>query len=303
MRQTKLFLTDQKLPTLAGVLASYPAAEIVKYSPQKRCTVRIVREGKVYYVKVYPSKFVKRQRGEGIDETGRVFWSLSQSGVLNFRVPRPVGWDGATQTVWNAELPGTAAIEKLKSPKGEEIAFNIGRAVALIALSGIVPRRVFDYPNQLTDAAEFAEITNRRFPELKSVVEPLLTSFKRPELPIRKLTPIHGDMHIDQWLTDRNRLGLLDFEDFALGHPERDLAFFMVQLEAEYGRELEHKMINGHFLAGYRSEGSSPNEKLLNIYSAHKWFSKASKAANKTDAEELLGRSRKCLESFSDNPQ
>ncbi len=303
MRRTNVFLTDEKLPTLAGVLASYPAAEIVKYSPQKRCTVRIVREGQVYYVKVYPSKFLKRRRGEVIDETGRVFWSLSQSGVLNFRVPRPVGWDGATQTVWNVELPGTAAIEKLKSPKGEEIAFNIGRAIALIARSGIAPKRVFDHPDQLKDAAEFAEIIHRRFPALNRVVRLLLTSFEQAELPIRTLTPIHGDMHIDQWLTDRNRLGLLDFEDFALGRPERDLAFFMVQLEAEYGLELDHKLLNVHFLLGYRSEGLSPNDKLLNIYSAHKWFSKASKAANRTDAEKLLDRSRKCLESFSDNPQ
>lgn len=291
----RTLFADEKLPTLATVLTAYPNAEVVKYSPQKRCIVRIVREGQTYYAKVYPSKFLKRGRGEGIDETCRAFWSLSETGRLNFRVARPAGWDSTSQTIWNEELPGTAAVEKLKSQNGEKVAFNIGKAIALIALSKITPKRVFGYADQLNDAAEFAAIANDRFPELISETGFLLTSLGRVDSPMRKLAPIHGDMHIDQWLMHRNDLGLLDFEDFALGHPERDLGFFMVQLEAEYGHELDHKYLNSCFLRGYRSEGLWPNEKLIQIYSAHKWFSKASKASSLNKAKELLSRAADCL--------
>lgn len=295
MTPTKFLPSDEKLPTLAGVLATYPQAEVVKYSPQKRCIVRVVREGRTCYAKVYPSKFIKRGRGEGINETGKAFWSLTEAGLLNFRVPRPLGWNSVSQTIWNEELPGIAAVEKLKSQEGENIAFKIGKAVALIALSGIAPKRIFDYAEQLADADEFADITTQRFPELTTVVKSVRISLDRADRPTQKLAPIHGDMHIDQWLANENDLGLLDFEDFALGHPERDLGFFMVQLEAVHGCELDHKSLNAQVLRGYRSAGLRPNERLTRIYSAHKWFSKASKAGSSIQARELLDRAAICL--------
>lgn len=295
MRRTDIFLTDEGLSTLASVLARYPNAEVVKYSPQKRCVVRVSRQGQTYYAKVYPPKFLKRGRGENINQIGKAFWSLSESGGLNFRVPSPAGWDAATRTIWNKELKGVAALEKLTSREGEKIAFSIGKAVALIEKSNITPNRVFEYSDQLTDTAEFADVITHRFPELVPAVDRLLTAFQQTDQPTRTLVPIHGDMHIDQWLADRNELGLLDFEDFSLGHPERDLAFFMVQLEAEYGHELDYPLINACFLQGYKSQGLWPSERLLNIYSAHKWFSKASKESNVFQATKLLDRAANCL--------
>ena len=36
--------------------------------------------------------------------------------------------------------------------------------------------------------------------------------------------PVHGAPHQHQWLADGQRLGLIDFDRFALGDPELDLA-------------------------------------------------------------------------------
>lgn len=289
------FIADEKLPALAVVLAAHPNAEIVKYSPEKRCTLRVVRGGRNYFAKVYPIRFLKRERGEKIHDTGAILWRLAEAGELNFRVAKPAGWDMATQTLWHEDLAGSAAIEGMKNGDCGRIAHRIGEAVALIERCRIKPTRVFDYGEQLKDSAEFAERVVMRFPSLNSAVAELLRRFEGVNLPDRKLKPIHGDMHIDQWLMNGETLGLLDFEDFALGHPERDLAFFSVQLEIEYGAELEFTKLNADFLAGYTSLGGEPDERLLNIYAAHKWLSKASKAATLERANDLLFRAFDCL--------
>ncbi len=239
---------------------------------------------------------MRRGRGEAIDEIGREFWKLAEAGEFNFRVARPAGWDTVALALWNEELIGSPSIERLRSGRGEQVVREIGRAIALIAGSRIKPKRVFDYAEQLKDTAEFAQILVRRFPGLTSTVKFLLRTFEKVDLPERGLTPIHGDMHIDQWLTNGEELGLLDLEDVSLGHPERDLAFFAVQIESEYGTELDHAVLNAVLMDGYQSTGSRPHERLLRVYAANKWLSKASKLSDVVLAKVFLRRAFNCLE-------
>ncbi|NJM61079.1 MAG: phosphotransferase [Oscillatoriales cyanobacterium RU_3_3] len=112
------------------------------------------------------------------------------------------------------------------------------------------------------------------------------------KLPSETLVPIHGDMHLDQWLFDGKQLVLLDFEDFSLGEVERDLASFIVQTESEYPRF--SKEFNESFLAGFRSKGFRENERLMNFYKAHKWLAKAAKVEN--EAEKQLDKALQKLE-------
>ena len=295
MISTKTVKNDAKLPTLAALLAAHSNHEIIKYSPEKRCTIRITRGDKNYYAKVYPTKFLKRNRGGQIHQIGAEFWSLSEAGKLNFRVAKPIEWNAETQTLWHENLKGFAAIESLKSIGGEQIAHRIGQAVALIARCEIVPPRRFDYVEQLKDSAEFAEQIVARFPRLALAATNLLNSFAAVELPERELAPVHGDMHIDQWLTDVDALGLLDFEDFSLGHPERDLAFFTVQLEFEYNAIVDFAKLNDEFLKGYESIGGKLDKQLLDVYAAHKWFSKTAKVTTLEQTENCLKRAFDCL--------
>ena len=63
-------------------------------------------------------------------------------------------------------------------------------------------------------------------PDLRGEVEALLARIAAlhaaaPDVPLR---PIHGAPHPTAWLLDGERLGLVDFDRLALGHPERDVA-------------------------------------------------------------------------------
>ena len=286
-------ITNNNLSTITGLMAKCPGAEIIKHS-EKRCIIRVPRQGRHLYAKIYPAKFLRRGRGEGIDEIGRAFWNLAEAGQLNFSVAKPAGWDVVATAVWNEELIGSPAIERLRNG-GEQVVHEIGKAIAIIADSPITPTRIFDYTQQLSDSAEFAAIIFRKFPEIAATVKFVLEMLEAVDLPERELKPIHGDMHIDQWMTNGNELGLLDLEDVSLGHPERDLAFFSVQLESEHGTEVDYATLNAMLMDGYKSFGSRPNESLMKIYSANKWFSKASKASSIQLANDLLRRAVDCL--------
>ena len=65
-------------------------------------------------------------------------------------------------------------------------------------------------------------------PELRGEVEALLARIAAlhsaaADVPLR---PTHGAPHPTAWLLDGERLGLVDFDRLALGHPERDVAAF-----------------------------------------------------------------------------
>lgn len=292
-----LVLSDKKLTTVAAFYEKFQTAQLLKYSPERRCLfqVRIGRDD--YFVKIYPKKFARGGRGEKIHRVGQHLWLLANVGRLNFRVPAPVRWETETRSLWQKELAGIPAIEYLKRGRGGKIAFEIGRSIAGIAEMKIAPPRTFDWAEQMNDSCEFAAQTIEKFPALAGEIERLLSlldAFHRSQSE-QKLVPAHGDMHIDQWLFDGENLGLLDFEDFSFAEAERDLAFFAVQIETEYGAQVCAEKTQKDLLAGFRASGANFYETRFVIYKAHKWLSKSAKAAKEIAAKKMLERAFGCL--------
>lgn len=290
-------LQDRKLTTVETFWQRFQNAELLKYAPEKRCLFLLKIEQSDYFVKLYPKKFLRENRGEKIHLVGQKFWDLANSAKLNFKVPMPVFWDAETRTLWQKRLTGIPAIEFLKKEKGEKIVFQIGQAIANIADSEIVPMRIFDSPEQMKDSFEFAAMIIEKFPPLKQKTARLLSILgeTHQSQPAQNLVRTHGDMHIDQWLFDGKSLGLLDFEDFSHSAAERDLAFFVVQIEAEYGAEICLKKIEKDLLAGFKSSGKQINETLLEIYKAHKWLAKAAKVSEEKAARKMLEKALEYL--------
>ncbi len=282
-------IRDSELDTLSAIFRENPNAKIVKYSPHKRCLLEIEKAGKEYFVKVYPKKFLKRERGEKIHAIGEKLWQFAEEKRINFSVPKSIGWCSRTRAIWQEKFDG----ENVSATRGgAKIAFEIGKGVADISKLEITPPRFFDRQEQLKDSREFAEKTERIAPHLKTKIERFFYLVENAELPAEKLVPIHSDMHLDQWLFDGKRLALLDFEDFSLGEVERDLASFIVQLEVEYPHFGES--FTDSFLAGFHSNGMIKDERLMKFYMAHKWLAKAAK--DQKEAESRLDKALQYLE-------
>lgn len=282
-------IDDSELDTLSTIFRENPTAKIVKYSPHKRCLLQVKKDGKEFFVKVYPKKFLKRERGEKIHSIGEKLQHFENEKLINFAVPKSIAWCKRTRAIWQEKFEGVGLTANCG---GAKIAFEIGKGVADISKLEIAPPRFFDRNEQLKDSREFAEKIEKFAPHLKMKIERFFSMSKNAELPAEKLAPIHGDMHLDQWLFDGKRLALLDFEDFSLGEVERDLASFIVQIESEYPNIGEEFI--GSFLSGFHSKGFRENESLMRFYAAQKWLAKAAK--DDTKAEKRLDKALEYLE-------
>ena len=111
---------------------------------------------------------------------------------------------------------------------------------------------------------------------------------------------IHGAPHAHQWLDNGDQLGLVDFDGFALGDPELDVATFMAEIDFEDGEKAPIAAINQRFLAGYAAVAGPLDEQLLHAYRAHKRLSKALRNAyairndNDMRVERALGQAITC---------
>ncbi|MEZ5425071.1 MAG: phosphotransferase [Pyrinomonadaceae bacterium] len=288
-------LKDWNLNTAEIFCRTFQDAKLLKYRPGKRGLFRVKIEKTDYFVKIYPKKFLRQNRGENIHLVGKKLWDAANEGKFGFRVPTPVFWDGKTRTLWQKKLEGRPAIEFLKGKTQKDLIFQIGRSVAQINDSGIPAQNIFDWKAQFQDSLEFASMLSGNFPVLKHRVAKLLEYLARLR-PVQILVPTHGDMHVDQWLFDGISLGLLDFEDFSLAAGERDLAFFIVQAEAQYSNLIDVKKLERILLEGFSAAGKRADRGLLQIYKAHKWLAKAARAESADRAQVMLEKAFEGLE-------
>lgn len=297
----RVILNDTKLATMKIFCERFHSAQVLKYSPGKRCLFMVRSEEGEHFVKMYPKKFLRNKRGEKIHNIGQVLWDLSELRSVDFRVARPVRWDAETQTLWHQKLAGIAAIEFLKDGDKHQIVKRIGRKIAQIAGLNINPPRHFDRAEQMKDSQKNLAAVAKHFPELRFDTDEIGTEIKKLHslIPVSEMLPSHGDMHIDQWLFDGNRLGLLDFEDFSLAEPERDLAFFIVHIEAEYGAALRMRKIEEELTSGFELFERTISRRVYLLYKAHKWLARAAKANGTSLAKTLLRRARRELGAIS----
>ena len=107
-------------------------------------------------------------------------------------------------------------------------------------------------------------------------------------LPPRPLVPVHGAPHMHQWLVDGSgRLGLVDFDRYALGEPELDVATFLVELETESPRAVAMAELAAATEAGFAAAGGRLDPDRLVLWTAHKRLAKVAgtAAALRPDAE------------------
>ena len=96
----------------------------------------------------------------------------------------------------------------------------------------------------------------------------------------RPLVPVHGSPHMHQWLqSDDGRLGLVDFDRFALGEPELDLATFLVELESESDRTVAMADLEQALAVGFEAAAGRLDETRLAVYAVHKRLAKVARTA------------------------
>lgn len=281
------FPADTALPTLPALLAETPQAVVVRYRPQRRCTLRIATHGETLFAKIYPD-----ERGAIVHHANLALWTEASQGHLDFVVARPVCWDAQTCTLWQAAIAGHPVAARLLETQGTPLAERMGRAAASLTISSLKPPEVFDAATQMQRSRRYAHELRQRLPQLGTLLDVLFErlthcharSAGRPQ------RPIHGALHAHQWLDDGKRLGLVDFDRLSWGDAELDVATFLGELAFE--KTPYTAQIAAAFLAGYEAMSAPLDHRLITTYRAHKYLAKALRTARavRPDADERAQR-------------
>ena len=289
---------DPALTTLGAVMTAAEGATVVRYRPYRRCTVRVDGPGGPRFAKVFAD-----ERGRRIHAAGQAIWAAAERGELPFAVPRPAGWSPPTRAVWQGTVAGEPAIACLYGEGGAATARAMGAAAAALTRAGLEPPATYDAAAQLDDSRRKAGALVRLVPRLRPAAEELLAGLRAVHARARSTAPrpIHGAPHANQWLIAGDGLGLVDFDGFALGDPERDAATFMAELDFEDRAAVPVAELNRAFLDGYSDRGVALEPSLLAAYRAHKRLAKALRTARalRPDgderAERHLARAAECI--------
>lgn len=100
-----------------------------------------------------------------------------------------------------------------------------------------------------------------RLTSLADIIAPQLAGTSRP------LVPTHGDCYAKQFLVDHTVLGVIDFDEAAIGDAHADLALFLAHLHRDAARgtlsESKVEAIESALLAGYTTAGGSVDRRWL----------------------------------------
>ena len=274
---------DRALPGLAAVLAALDTPRVVRYHPGIRCTVHGGAGAAARFVKVHAN---------GVDDQQevRTRWEAKVSGALSFAVAEPHGWDESSRSSWYGVVPGGPLSPSLFGPQGTQLAHQVGASLGELASATLRPSRRDDATTQLVRTKRGLVRAAAAVPALAAALRRASDALTRAHdrLCARPLVPVHGAAHLGQWLVDdTGRLGLVDFDRFARGEPEFDLATFVVELQAtSRGRpteELETAVVDG-----FRAVAGEVDAQRLALYILHRRLGRVARTACalRPDAEE-----------------
>jgi Ser/Thr protein kinase RdoA (MazF antagonist) len=259
-----------------------------------RCTIRGRTASGIRFVKVL---------SEGIDDQqdARARWESSESGALSFAVAEPRGWDVQTRSSWYAAVPGGPALPALARAGDARLARKIGVALGQLAVAPLRPTRRTDAADQLTRTRRALTRAGAAAPELVDELAEAAERLARAheQLDVRPLVPVHGAAHLGQWFVDSSgRLGLVDFDRFALGESEFDLATVCVELRADASSI--RLPVDEHVeavLDGYRAVAGEPERRRLEVYAIHARLAKVARSASalRPDAADQAARHLRAL--------
>lgn len=260
------FPDDAALPGLGKVMAMLDPLQIVRYRPGARCMLRgFVPRGE-RFVKVLP-------KGERLHDDAVKLWTAHQAGAFSFSVAEPHGWDAASCAFWQGVVAGRPIAQELFGPGGAGVAQRLGAALGELAVSGLEPSlvsRPAEYLSRTTNSlARIALLLPGLAPRLAQVSAELAKRHAALRAG-RALLPVHGSPHMHQWLIDGGRLGLIDFDRYALGEPEFDLATFLAELDSERRLQTPVTAIEAALIQGFESTGVGIDPARLSLYRIYK---------------------------------
>ena len=267
---------DPALPTLRAVLRAFPDARVVRYRPQKRCTLVATcpETGERLYLKVLAD-----ERGQQICESGRALWEVSSQ--LAFRVAPVRFWKPELRLLAHGEVAGAPAFNTLMSDAGAELAAKIGAALATLARAPLICTLADAVEDQNARTTKYLKRLKKMIGGETEILRDVTAQFAQRALQFgsEEAFVLHGAPHPHQWLTSASGPGLIDFDRLSAGPRELDVATFLAELDFESIKPGRHTALEAAFIGAYEHVSGPLDPAQLCVYRAHKHVAKALRAA------------------------
>jgi hypothetical protein len=270
-------IDDRNLPGLRQLATQPFDVTLLRYRPHRRCTMHVTDDHGTWIVKVLGD-----DRGEVFHRDADELWQASRRGELAFAVAKPHRWDASTHSVWQGLVPGVPLSPVLLGVDGVSCANQIGEALGTLAQSNVRPSATCTSADQMERTRGAVDQAIRRLPELGDDLGQILQELasRHQALPPDHLVPVHGAPHMHQWLIDDDQhLGLIDFDRFALGEVELDIATLIAELHYEGALTAPVLSMQDAVISGFESTAFTIDRQRLNLYLVHKRLTKVTRTA------------------------
>lgn len=224
---------EELLRPAPGATLVTAEAEVVKYAPWDRCTLRhALRFSEGSTTVLYSKTYNHKTEAAAIFATLQAVWQspLCQSGA--FIVPRPLFFDAEMNTLFMSGLRGRNVDDHFAEL---DLAYTAARLGA--GLAGLQQCQIGNLPRH-TDQHVLAEVAKAEkiIADFDGAFQPAVAALgqalrtQHADLPALPITPIHNGFRISQCLLVDDTLAVIDFDDFQCGNPIGDVASFAAHL-------------------------------------------------------------------------
>ncbi len=263
---------------------------VLKYKPGKHGVIEYFLEidrrparwprviGKVY----------RAERGRRIFENMQSLWSAAHSGARSFGMPQPLGYLTELGMVIQEAVPGQPLRNLLEDGDLAGVIRLTARNLAVLhslPLGALEKKGMRDHLKKYCHPGP--ELLIETYPQLAAQVEAILTKLleetRRPHFP---LSPVHGDLGLDQIFFAGDQVYFIDFDGLCLAHPALDLGNFLVALRFYLGARREK--LAEIFLASYLEDQDAEGVEGLAVYQAFACFRRAMICFRKNEGKDVL---------------
>lgn len=277
-------VTDDPVSSAAARLEGAETT-LVRCHPGDRVTVRVNRPAGAEWCPVAYAKVFDDDRGAAYHDLGVALADLARSGLLDVRVAPPMWYDAARRVLWQGEVAGVPGAGPLTGPDGAALAARMGAALGSLHRYGPESGLRLTFAGTLLRTERHAAEVARLVPALGERIIRLLDTVGTGST-AGPCVPLHGSPDPTQWVLggDDPVPGLVDFDRFAWGPPEHDLACFLVEAEARV-RGPGAGTVLDEFVAGYHRVADPVDPEALRRHCTMRRVGKVLRAARSLRAD------------------
>lgn len=207
--------------------------EVFRYRPGERCALRVTLSGDRGHapVRLFGKTFAD-DRGEHVFRRLRELARLRVLGGSGPIVANPLGYDAATRTLWQPWIDGT---DGGRTDAGRELTDDLALVIRSLADLHRTRVRTDSDGGRLVLLAETSKRARKLAAACPATAGMLAETIERcgaalTHLPPARFDPIHGDVHLDQFLLRHGAAVMVDLDELQRGEAAQDLAALLVDI-------------------------------------------------------------------------